>query len=115
MSDKPLFCCGSIKSYQPTYLHHQPKFTAFMAWAEYPKTVTAATGETDKTDLEKIKPAFVIQLIQQVNFGPPKSKRFFASVDDTAFIEVSERDLIDANFQKLDSQVKALVSLRGPG
>ncbi|KAL8387092.1 hypothetical protein RB595_010163 [Gaeumannomyces hyphopodioides] len=108
MSDSPLLCCGSIKPYRPMYLLHQSKFTNFMAWATYPKACPAASGEADKVDLDELKPPFVIQLVRQVNYGPMESKRFFASLGHQEgkgqeFVEVSENDLIQANFQKLNS------------
>ncbi|RYP70455.1 hypothetical protein DL769_004965 [Monosporascus sp. CRB-8-3] len=97
-----LFCCDSAKPYRPQYLNHQLKFDNFMAWATYPKATSAPTGSID---LASLKPSFVVQLVRQVNYGPLESKRYFASVEgqDEAFIEVSEDDLIKANFQKLNS------------
>jgi hypothetical protein len=108
MSESSLFCCGSIEPYRPAYLQHQSKFTKFMAWAAYPKT--CIDGEKDKVDLDDLKPQFVIQLVRQVNYGAIEWKKFFAatpSQDGTShdFVEVSEADLIRANFQKLNSSV----------
>jgi len=49
-------------------------------------------------------PQFVVQVVRQVNYGPLESKRYFAKANsDESFIEVTERDLIEANYQKLNS------------
>ncbi|KAI1373537.1 hypothetical protein F4677DRAFT_218504 [Hypoxylon crocopeplum] len=104
-----LFCCGSAKPYKPGYLDHEAKFNSFMDWAVFPRESSLATGDedggNDKTSLITIKPKFVVQLVRQVNYGPLESTRYFASVEGQAeaFIEVTESDLIEANFQKLNS------------
>jgi len=113
MSDSALFCCGSVKPYRPAYLQHQAKFTSFMAWAAYPRVSAPGNAETDQVDLNGLKTPFVVQLVRQVNYGPIESKRFFASPaggqEEGAqeFVEVSEEDLLRANFQKLNSSVPA--------
>ncbi|KAK8055651.1 hypothetical protein PG993_000878 [Apiospora rasikravindrae] len=50
-------------------------------------------------------PPFAVQLVRQVNYGPLESKRYFApsSASLSEFVEVAEDDLIQANFQKLNS------------
>lgn len=52
-------------------------------------------------------PPFAIQLVQQVNYGPLESKRYFVPVEgnEAEFIEIREQDLIQANFQKLNAYV----------
>jgi hypothetical protein len=51
-------------------------------------------------------------LVKQVNYGPIESKRYFIVNEgadaEKAFIEVPEKWLIDANFQKLNAYVKNL-------
>ncbi len=100
-----LFCCSSIKPYRPQHLLHQTKFTAFLAWAKFPRTAAPNTGGDGKVDMTELKPEFAVQLVQQVNYGPLESKRYFVSVEgkDAEFIEVVENDIIQANFQKLNS------------
>ncbi|KAI1778515.1 hypothetical protein F4818DRAFT_438675 [Hypoxylon cercidicola] len=105
-----LFCCGSAKSYKPGYLDHEAKFNTFMGWAEFPKesslaTVNDGNSQNDKADLTALKPKYVVQLVRQVNYGPLESTRYFAHVEgqDEPFIEVTENDLIQANFKKLNS------------
>jgi hypothetical protein len=47
---------------------------------------------------------YAIQLVKQVNYGPLESKRYFVPLDDNAeFREITERDLIEANFAKVNS------------
>ena len=48
------------------------------------------------------------QIVRQVNYGPLKSKRYFIAVRENAdepFLEVTERDLIEANYEELNSCV----------
>jgi hypothetical protein len=56
-----------------------------------------------KTDEDLDKAQYVIQLVRQVNYGPIEFKRYFARMEGTAFVEVSERDLIAGNFKKLNT------------
>lgn len=49
---------------------------------------------------------YVVQLIRQQNFGPLESKRYFASGSSFGeFMEISEKDIVEANFEKLNSWV----------
>ncbi|SPO05484.1 uncharacterized protein DNG_08171 [Cephalotrichum gorgonifer] len=99
-----LLCCASTEAYRPQYLQHQAKFTAFMDWAQFPKACATKDGGGQETDLEALGTPYIVQLVRQVNYGPLESKRYFASVKGTSdFIEVTEDDLIRANFQKLNS------------
>ncbi|KAI1410703.1 hypothetical protein F5Y13DRAFT_70979 [Hypoxylon sp. FL1857] len=111
-----LFCCSSITPYRPQALLHERRFVSFMNWPAYPRESSPATKDDEgnakdegstskKTNLIDLKPDYVVQLVRQVNYGPLESKRFFAAVNgqSEAFIEVTEDDLIDANFQKLNS------------
>ena len=97
-----LFCCGSIQSYRPQYLRHQSMFNQFMDWAAYPKD---AAPETSKVDLADLKTPFAIQLVRQVNYGPLESKRYFipSEGEEKGFMEITEEELIQANFKKLNS------------
>lgn len=101
-----LFCCGSVKPYRPTRLLHEDKFKTFMAWAEFPMGSSPSTDDgAGKVDLAALKPSYAIQLVRQVNYGPLESKRYFIPVEgrDNEFVEVVEDDLVQANFQKLNS------------
>lgn len=97
-----LFCCGSVQPYRPQILSHEPKLRAFQSWAAYPRDSTASQ---DAVDLLALKPEFAVQLVRQVNYGPLESKRYFVpnGSNDGGFVEISENDLIQANFQKLNA------------
>ncbi|RDI86363.1 hypothetical protein Vi05172_g3445 [Venturia inaequalis] len=71
-----------------------------MKWASYP---TETTIQSDKKPTDLNNP-FVIQLVRQINFGAIESKRYFL-IDETndTFLEVTEADLIEANYEKLNA------------
>ncbi|KAK0701568.1 hypothetical protein B0T26DRAFT_865322 [Lasiosphaeria miniovina] len=98
----PIFCCLDIQPYRPSHLLHETKFKSFMAWATLAADVTLGDSKFDLLDL---KPPFAVQLVRQVNYGALESKRYFVPVNerDDEFIEIAESDLIEANFQKLNS------------
>ena len=48
-------------------------------------------------NLDELRPAYAVQLVRQVNFGPLESKRYFVPAD------AQSEELIQANFQKLNS------------
>ncbi|CCT72833.1 uncharacterized protein FFB20_05633 [Fusarium fujikuroi] len=97
-----LFCCVAIEPYRPQYLSHQPKFNNFMSWASFPRESTL--NETQH-DLSQLNPSYAVQLVRQVNFGPLESKRYFIphNTSEGQYVEVSEQDLIQANFKKLNT------------
>lgn len=97
-----LFCCDSIKPYRPQVLSHEPKFVQFMNWT---KSTTDVAPPTGSVDLVELSPEFAVQLVRQVNFGPLESKRYFVRTEGEKFTEVSESNLIQANFQKLNACV----------
>ena len=77
-----------------------------MTWAEFLKDSSPSIGDgAEKVDLIVLQPPYAIQLVQQINYGPLESKRYFIPVkaNDDEFTEVVEDDLIHANFQKLNS------------
>ncbi|KAI3391798.1 hypothetical protein diail_6788 [Diaporthe ilicicola] len=71
-----------------------------MKWTN--STTTDTTPTSGSVDLVEMAPGFAVQLVRQVNFGPLESKRYFVPTASDKFIEVSESDLIQANFQKLN-------------
>ncbi|KIW36243.1 uncharacterized protein PV06_11464 [Exophiala oligosperma] len=87
--------------YRPQHLSHESKFTAFLAWAAFPKA--SAVGHAADTDA--VTWSYAIQLVRQVNYGPLEAKRYFVSegASDNSFVEVDEDELIRANFQKLNT------------
>lgn len=101
-----IFCCNSIQPYRPCFLIHDDKFKSFMKWARFPQS-TCCDSSTNDGERCSAHPSFVVQLVRQVNFAPLESKRYFAVKNDhgSDFFEVSERDLIQANYQKLNAYV----------
>lgn len=92
-----LFCCDSIAPYKAQRIDHEAKFHDFMAWA------TSAEPSVSTTPAEDLQKAdYVVQLVRQVNYGPLESKRYFAHTPE-GWKEVSEKDLINANFKKLNT------------
>ncbi|KAJ2995490.1 hypothetical protein NUW58_g1252 [Xylaria curta] len=93
-----IFCCSSIKPYRPARLDHEAKFDHFMRWTE-------SDSVTPANDSSLIGEApYAVQLVRQVNYGPQESIRYFIPVkNDSAFLEVTEDDLLSVNFQKLNS------------
>lgn len=103
----PLFCCSNAKPYRPRALTHESKFSAFAQWAAYPREAETQSSSDQVGNLSTLNPPYVIQLVKQVNFGPLESKRYFAvspgADGEHAFVEVTESDLIEANYKKLNA------------
>ncbi|KAI8940456.1 hypothetical protein NX059_004142 [Plenodomus lindquistii] len=93
-----IFCCGDVQSYKNRTLSHEPKFKAFMSWTSFP------TGSSIDPSIIAAPATFAIQVVNQTNYGPLDSKRYFVtSGTDGGFVEVTEQWLIDANFEKLNT------------
>ncbi|KAK4617894.1 hypothetical protein CLAFUW4_11987 [Fulvia fulva] len=71
-----------------------------MAWVKTDHTI-----DMSDADLSDLGPPFAVQLVRQVNFGPLESKRYFIPTagQDGPFKEITEGDLVHANFQKLNA------------
>ncbi|KAF4627762.1 hypothetical protein G7Y89_g10397 [Cudoniella acicularis] len=100
----PIFCCSSgPQPYRPQILMHEQKFKDFINWM--PKVDETSTAEkvipSDDTS------AYAIQVVRQVNFGAQESVRYFISTEgdsgEVSFFEITEKDLIEANYEKLNS------------
>ena len=94
-----IFCCSSPSPYKSRILSHESKFTTFRSWAQYPQSSTIASPAPPTSP----PPSFALQVVQQKNFGPLESKRYFVATDSGEFAEVAEQWLIDANFEKLNT------------
>lgn len=92
-----LFCCTSIAPYKAQRIDHEHKFRDFVTWASSaePSPSSDPAGDLAMAD-------YVVQLVRQINYGPIESKRYFAHTPG-GFTEVSEQDLINANFKKLNT------------
>lgn len=97
------FCCSSIQPYRPQRLDHEDRFNNFLQWTSSP---ISAGGDSSLVD----KAPYAVQLVKQVNYGPQESIRyFFPTKDGSRFMEANENDLIDANFEKLNSYITIIV------
>jgi hypothetical protein len=96
-----LFCCSSISPYRPRLLEHEAKFRAFMSWASLHKS-SVAIGDGSASTVNCA--SYAVQLVRQVNYGPQESIRYFVpSKDSSDFTETTEDNLIESNFEKLNS------------
>jgi hypothetical protein len=93
-----IFCCRATTPYKNRTLSHEPKFKAFLTWAAYPKQSSITDAEEIPTDAP-----FAVQVVQQTNYEPLESKRYFVSGEEGMFVEVNEEWLIEANFEKLNT------------
>ena len=98
----PIFCCSSIQPFKPRKIDHEQKFRTFKAWAETAGGTSTNSVVSDTSILSNGSP-YVVQVVRQVNYGPIESKRYFAHNGSGAYLEVTEKDMIDANYQKLNS------------
>ncbi|KAL7918536.1 hypothetical protein ACQKWADRAFT_330568 [Trichoderma austrokoningii] len=93
-----LFCCQAIKPYRPRRLDHEGKFDRFMQWAKH------ASSDPSDSFLLNSNMEYDVQLVKQANFGPKESIRYFTlAKGDSGSIEMTENDLFEANFEKLNS------------
>jgi len=111
---QPTFCCDNIKPYpRSSRTDHDEKFDPFIKAASDTNgndssSSTAACSESDPSPEQY---PYVIQFVKQVNYGPVESKQFFAPAAPTnasgserkRYIELSEEDLIAANFVKVNT------------
>lgn len=94
------FCCLAIAPYRPSPLDHESKFDQFMSWSRAAVTHRAS----ESSEASAAHAPYAVQLVQQVNYGPQESIRYFIPViAGSEFVEVTEEDLIQANYEKLNS------------
>ncbi|KFX91472.1 hypothetical protein O988_07741 [Pseudogymnoascus sp. VKM F-3808] len=101
-----VFCCSNLQPYRPKTLDHEPKFTDFISWAKRASLGTSCAGEkSSDTSRTTERYPYAVQLVRQVNYGPLESKRYFVPQVNPArdFVEVTVEDLVDANFEKVNS------------
>jgi hypothetical protein len=106
-----IFCCPDIKPYRPRWLDHEPKFTAFLRWANHLTTPPAT-----ENDFSVVSNApYAVQLVRQVNYGPQEAIRYFVPAQNgSIFVETTEIDLVNANFEKLNSYLIPIVLVVKP-
>lgn len=108
-----LFCCPNARPYRPRRLDHEAKFTAFVDWVRSQDGSETGLGPIDSTTTDSssasvvVDSPYAVQLVRRVNFGPKEWIRYFIPTKDSEgkyqYREVREKDLVDANFEKLNS------------
>ena len=94
-----LFCCSSISPFRPRHLDHEAKFTTFMRW-----TSLLTTSLVPVDDSLVSGAPYAVQLVKQINYGPQESIRYFVPASNGSdFAEATEDDLLESNFEKLNS------------
>jgi hypothetical protein len=77
-----------------------------MTWALSPN-ICVPKNHPVVPDLLGIDNAYAVQFVKRVNAGPIKSKRYFTLYKDASpnerFVEISEAELIEANYQKINA------------
>lgn len=88
-------------------LKYEAQFRAFIQWAAFPRESAIQHSADESNKLAVLDKPYVIQLVKQVNYGALESKRYFVAIEaedaEQPFIEATEADLIEANFQKLNA------------
>jgi hypothetical protein len=88
-------CCPSVRPYLPRLLDHEDKFQAFLRW------IPSAKPSVDESCVIIDNAPYAVQ---QVNYGPQESIRYFVpTIDGVYFVEMNEDSLIKSNFEKLNS------------
>ncbi|KAL7779010.1 hypothetical protein CFE70_008513 [Pyrenophora teres f. teres 0-1] len=95
-----IFCCSNTRGYKNRTLSHEPKFLAFLTWANYLQESSIVPADAAPLPSNA---SFAVQVVKQINYGPLDGKRYFVAADDGAFVEVTEQWLINANFEKLNT------------
>ena len=101
-----IFCCSSIEPFRPQIIETEAKFNMFLNWARTSEANSLNTIPNVPEILSSNNNScFVVQLVRQVNYGPLESKRYFVKtpIMGAAFTEVTEQDLINANYEKVNS------------
>ena len=101
MSD--ILCCNQATPYRPQHLQHERKFKSVLAWVRVQRTCSDINDFNVQAVLQT-PAARVFQVVKQVNYGPLESKRYFVTLSDSTahYHEITEHDLIDANYKKLN-------------
>lgn len=99
-----IFCCPNMKPYRPTRTDQEAKFTSFLSWSKSKSSNATFEISSGDSSLLEAPTSFVIQVVRQINHGSIEFKRYFAlEAASNTFQEFTEEDLIQANFEKLNS------------
>ena len=99
-----VFCCSYLQPYRSETLDREAKSTDFISWAKRASLSTSsATGNTTPCGTELYP--YAVEVVRQVNYGPLESKRYFVPENSPGrdFVEVTADDLVDADFEKMNS------------
>jgi len=93
-----IFCCPSVQLYRPRLLDYEDKFEAFLRW------LPSAKSSVDECCVIIDNAPYALQVVQQVNYGPHESIRYFVpTIDGVHFVKMNEDSLIKSNFENLNS------------
>jgi hypothetical protein len=85
-----------------------------MTWATFPASSSISAEGSEGLKTAAHVPHFAVQLVRQINYGPLESIRYFIPMaGEVAFAEVSEADMLAANFQKVNSYVIDWLEISG--
>ena len=85
-----VLCCSNAVPYKPHYIGAESYFTSFLSWECNAAAVTPTHSQP-----------FIIQTVEQVNFGPIRGAKYFKyNPDSNTFIDSSQREVIDENYEK---------------
>lgn len=102
-----IFCCSQVGPYKSRFLSHESRFQEFVQWAAFPVASSVEEHKDSALLLSELEYPYVVQVVRQVNYGPIESKRYFVATKGKdgkePFIEVTEDQLIQENYEKLNS------------
>ncbi|KAG8863178.1 hypothetical protein FRB96_009360 [Tulasnella sp. 330] len=104
-----IFCSSSVTPCRLTRTDHEAKFSAFLnaISSDFIQSSESTLGSSGAKLIDK---PFAVQIVRQVNFGRPEWKRCLVpnqgQGESEGFAEVTERELIDANFKTVESNFK---------
>ncbi|KAK4541726.1 hypothetical protein LTR36_007435 [Oleoguttula mirabilis] len=99
-----IFCCNKYQPHRSRTVDHEAKFRALLSWAQSTSSSPIGSVQSSVEEMLGDSSSYAVQVVQQVNFGPVETRRYFvADAASDTFTEISERDLVDANYKKVNS------------
>ncbi|KFZ16422.1 hypothetical protein V501_02237 [Pseudogymnoascus sp. VKM F-4519 (FW-2642)] len=86
-----VFCGSNLQPYRPKSLDHEPKFTDYISWAKRASLGTSCAAEKSSDTP-----------------GATEHYPYAVQLDNPArdFLEITADDLVDANFEKVNSHLR---------
>lgn len=104
-----LLCCQALQPCRPQRQDHEAEFKRFMEWAIHHPSEPSGSFRSD-SNLE-----YAVQLVKQASSGVQESIRYFVPENGhPIFLEITETDFLEANFEKIKSCVSHHVSWFSP-